>query len=494
MSAVQDAKASEIRASSPIMELLVIAAPIVLGMTSYTVMHMVDAYMVSRLGPVEIAAQGNGGMVAFAPMAVVMGLLGVINTYVSQHLGADRLREAPKYGWAGLWMSVIAWLILLPYMFILPYVYHLMGHRGDLLEMETTYGSILLGGAVFTLGARGISHFFYGLHRPKIVLLATVAGNLLNVFANYVLIFGALGFPKLGLPGAAIGTVVGTMVELAIPLAIFLGPRMNRELGTRAAYRPDWRAVCDVFKIGWPASLQFGNEMLCWMVFMTWLIGTFGELHNAMGWIVLRYMHLSFMPAVGISFALTAIVGKYLGAGDPKTAEARTWLGVGITVAYMGLCAGLFVMFRYPMIGAFIAGDEDPDTALKMLRIGSGLMICAAVFQVFDAVGITMSGALRGAGDTIWPGMVTAVTSWLFIVGFGIVMVAYFPQFESLGPWMGAAVYIIVLSLLLLWRFVAGPWRSMELLRQEPGHPAVGLGVAEAPEEMGAETVPVGGE
>ncbi len=476
------------------MELFVIAAPIVLGMTSYTVMHMVDAYMVSKLGPTEIAAQGNGGMVAFVPMSIVMGLLGVINTYVSQHLGAKRLREAPKYGWAGLWMSVAAALVLMPYMLILPYAYRLMGHQGELLEMETAYGSILLGGAVFTLGARGVSHFFYGLHRPKVVLLATVTGNGINVFVNYILIFGALGFPKLGLPGAAIGTVVGTAVELAIPLAVFLGPRMNRELGTRAAWRPDWRAIRDVFKIGWPASLQFGNEMLCWMIFMTWLVGMFGELHNAMGWVALRYMHLSFMPAVGISFALTAIVGKYLGAGDPKTAEARAWLGVRVTVVYMGFCAALFVILRHQMISLFIDSDADPADAAEMLRIGSGLLICAAVFQVFDAVGITMSGALRGAGDTVWPGIAAAVTSWVCIVGLGIVMIAYFPQFESLGPWMGAAVYIIVLSLLLLWRFLAGPWRGMKLLRDEPPRPSIGLDGAEAPEELGVETVPAGSD
>ncbi|MFG0252424.1 MAG: MATE family efflux transporter [Phycisphaerales bacterium JB038] len=191
---------------------------------------------------------------------------------------------------------------------------------------------------------------------------------------------------------------------------------------------------------------------------------------------------------MGISFALTAIVGKYLGAGDPKTAEARAWLGVKLTMAYMGLCAVGFVVFRGLLIGVFIkAGKVAPEDAAEMLRIGGQLMICAAVFQVFDAIGISISGALRGAGDTVWPGVVTAVCSWILIIGGGLLMIAYFPELESLGPWLGAAAYIIVLSLLLLGRFAAGPWRTMKLLDEAPKAHAGDL--AAAPEEVATEGV-----
>jgi MATE family, multidrug efflux pump len=474
---------------SPMLEMFIIAAPIVASMASYTVMHMADTLMVSRLGATEIAAQGNGGIIAYVPLSIVMGLLGVINTYVAQHLGADRLREAPKYGWAGLWLSLGAWLLLLPLVPFLGPLYGLMGHAPELRQMETQYGTVMLLGAFFAMGARGIGHFFYGAHRPKVVLLATVTGNAVNIGVNFLLIFGLFGFPRLGVLGAAIGTVVGTMIEFAIPMIVFLGPKMNAELRTRAAWRFDRKAIREVFNLGWPAGLQFGNEILCWSIFMAWLVGIFGEIHNAAGWVALRYMHLSFMPAVGISFALTALVGKYLGAGDAKTAEARAWLGMWLTIAYMGLCAVGFVVFREQLISLFIAATDRvaPEDAAEMLRIGGQLMICAAVFQVFDAIGISISGALRGAGDTIWPGLVTAACSWILIIGGGVFMAFVFPQLESLGPWIGAAAYIIVLSLLLLWRFRAGPWRTMKLLEDERTPAPVDL--ASASEEVAAKGV-----
>lgn len=475
-----------------LLELFVVAAPIVGTMASYTIMHMVDSWMVSRLGPTEIAAQGNGGMIAFVPLSIMFGLLGVINTYVAQNLGANRLENAPRYGWAGIWLSAATWVLLLTLVLpFLPFVFRLMGHAPELRELEVQYGSVMLAGSFFPLAARGLSHFFYGAHRPNIVLIATVSGNLVNVGVNYVLIFGHLGFPQLGVLGAAIGTVIGTMIELAIPLAIFLGPRMHAELNTRAVWMPDAKAIRDVLRIGWPAGLQFGGEIVCWAVFMTVLVGMFGELHNAAGWIALRYMHLSFMPAVGISFALTAIVGRYLGAGDSETAEARAWLGVGLTAAYMGLCGLGFVLFRDPLIGFFIDPEQvTPEEAAALLSIGGKLMICAAVFQVFDGVGITLSGALRGAGDTVWPGVVTAVLSWTCIIGGGYAMIVFFPQLESLGPWIGAALYIILLAIVLLWRFIAGPWRSMKLLEDESPGPAP-VDLAAAPEEIAAEGIAI---
>ncbi len=478
---------------SPAAELFVIAAPIVVSMTSYTVMHMVDSWMVSRLGPTEIAAQGNGGMAAFVPLAIVMGVLGVINTYVAQHLGADRLHEAARYGWAGIWIAAASWLLLLTAVPFIGPIYAWMGHAPELREMEVQYGVTMLAGSFFLLAARGIGHFFYGAHRPKIVLAATLSGNLVNVGVNYLLIFGHFGFPQLGVLGAAIGTVVGTIVEFAVPMAIFLGPKLDAQLHTRAAWRPDLGAIRDVLRLGWPAGVQFGNEIVCWFIFMAYLVGRFGDLHNAAGWVALRYMHLSFMPAVGISFALTAIVGRYLGAGDHRTAEARAWLGVRLTMVYMGLCGVAFVVFRRPLIGFFIDPEEVSAAATaEMLAIGGKLMICAAVFQIFDAIGITISGALRGAGDTVWPGVATAVSSWVCIIGVGVAMIVLFPQLESLGPWIGAATYIIVLSILLLWRFVAGPWRSMKLLEEtRPPLGAAPVDLAAAPEEVVAEGIAI---
>jgi MATE family multidrug resistance protein len=460
-----------------------IAWPTVLTMTSYTVMQFVDSLMVGQVGALEVAAQGNGGIWVFTPIAIAMGFLTVVNTYVAQNLGAGKPENGPKYAWAALWISLVVWLLLL-----LPMALGLRGLfeviHGDagpesarLIALETEYGRILMLGALFTLGGRGMHHFFFGLHRPKVVTLSAVIGNGVNILANYVLIFGEDGLPQLGLPGvpgipamglrgAAIGTVLGSFVELAIPFAVFLGP-LDKELHTRRAWRPRLKPMRDLYRIGWPGALQFGNEIICWALFMTVLVGTFGPDHMTAAWIVLKYMHLSFMPAVGFSVAVTSLVGKYIGAGDPDVGVARARLGLVMSVGYMTACALLFYAFRAPLVAAFVGETVDAARAEHIIDVGSKLMICAALFQTVDAFGIVYTGALRGAGDTVWPGVVTVIYSWVFIIGAGYLLVLVRPEWESVGPWIAAAVYIVIFGVTMAWRFESGRWRSIKLLPPE---------------------------
>lgn len=480
------------RERSPLLEMLAIAAPVVATMTSFTLMQFVDGLMVSRIGPdpVYVAAQGNGGVVAFIPVSILMGLLTVINTYVAQNYGAKSASRAPAYAWAGLWLCLATWLLLmLPFAMVLPWLFGtLTEHSPQLLALETQYARVLLAGSILTMGARCISQYFYGLHRPMVVLIATLLGNFVNVAANSVLIYGAeglqnagplswwfdiaaavasfFGIGAMGVFGAALGTVLGGLVEFAIPFLIFIGPKQHRELATRASWRLSMAHIRDIFRIGWPGALMFGNEMLCWAYLMAALIGHFGEVHNTAGWIALRYMHLAFMPAIGLSIAVTAQVGKCMGMKRPDLARQRTWLGLKLTMGYMGVCAIGFILFRFEAIGLFVEGSMDAEAKAELVRIGSQVMIAAAIFQLFDALGITMIGALRGAGDTVWPGVVTIVLAWVCIVGGGHATIAFLPSLGSLGPWLGASAYIIFLGIAVLYRFLQGKWTRIDLLKR----------------------------
>jgi MATE family multidrug resistance protein len=469
----------------PIAEVLQIALPTALTMLSYPLMQFVDKLMVGQVGPLEVAAQGNGGIWAFAPMSVGMGLITVVNTYVSQNLGAGTPRNGPKYAWAAVWLSAGIWLLLLAWAAMLPWLFTALGHRelpdGErLYQMELSYAWTLLAGSILVIAGRGLHHFFFGLHRPGVVFLATVVGNVVNILANYVLIFGERGLPALDLPGipetpalgvlgAALGTVLGTAFELGIPLFIFLGRKLNDQLGTRAAWRLDLRAAKDILRLGWPGGFQFGNEMICWAIFMTGLVAVFGPDHLTAAWIVLTYMHLSFMPAVGFAVATTSLVGKYIGAGLPDEAVRRARIALALAVAYTSFWGLMFLLFRHELVAIFLGGDATPQQAAEIIRIGGVLMICAAVFQAFDAIGIVYAGALRGAGDTIWPGIVTMLYSWTLIIGLGWLLVRFAPGLESLGPWIGSAVYIIMVGITLAWRFERGHWRSIRLLESAAG-------------------------
>lgn len=481
---------------SAISELLRIALPAVATMTSYTVMQFVDKLIVKDLGPNELAAVGNGGVAAFIPGAMMMGVLGVINTFVSQNLGAGRPQRGSAYAWNGLYLSMLSWvLVFIPFAFLLPQVFlaqqnifNLDAPSEAVSAMQNQYGSILLLGIVFTLCSRSLGHFFYGIHKPAVVMVSAIVANVVNILLCNYMVLGRIGLPfhgmqiqtsyeGMGVLGAALSTVIGGVVELLIPLALFLAPKTDAAYHTRRAWRYSGAHIKDILRIGWPAGLMGANELVCWFVFMTGFVAHFdkpGEpaVNNAAGWITLQYMHLSFMPAVGISIALSAIVGKYIGAKRIDIAAKRAWLGLWITVAYMSVCAAIFVLFRHDLVQMFIGKEYDTQTAEQILAIGSKLLILAAMFQFFDAIAISLSGVLRGAGDTVWPGIVTVILSWGIIVGGGKYFIAYHEDLGSLGPWIAAAIYIIALSIAFFARFLGGKWKNMKVLREHEAEEA----------------------
>lgn len=508
--------------SGGLLELLRIALPTIATMMSVTVMQWVDARMVAQIGPEPhyVAAQGNGGMAHWLILSAFFGGTTVINTYVSQNVGAGKPGEASRYAWAGVWMGLLYWPVMLLGALVVPTIYSGsfeiggvtigMGHTGELLRLEVLYAQILMAGAILKLSTKGITEFFFGVHRPIVVTVSVVAGNITNVVANYVLIFGRVSLPgwawsegvfegidgalpAMGVVGAAIGTLIGTLVESAIQVLVFLAPGCARAFGTRRTWRSWTGPAKEIIGLGWPAGLMMVNEMFCWWFLMVYLLGAAGaaearasgagdeasvthaaELSNAVGWIGLRYMHMAFMPTVGLSIAITAIVGKYMGKKRADLAERRTWLALSVALAYMGLCAVAFVVFSDGLIGQFIDDGATDSERAEILELGGRVMIAAALFQLADALGIMLIGALRGAGDTKWPGMVTVVLSWVVLSAGGLATVHLTPQFGSLGPWAAAAAYIIALGLAMLWRFMRGPWRTIELVKQPSG----GVGAA----------------
>ncbi len=467
-------------------------------------MQFTDKLMVGQVGSVELAAQTNGGIWSFCFLSFVLGIVTVVNTYVSQNLGAGTPRNGPKYAWAAFWIGLFMWIVVMvPYGLSLPWFFsHLMpmfagkdgeGHTAELIRMETGFAQILVFGSILLLTSRGVSQFFFGMHRPHIVTLAAIAGNIVNAIGNYLFIFGEKGIPNWHIPGipglpahgvygSAIATVIGTAVELSIPAMIFLGPKLHAELGTRTAWRPSWTTMRDLIKIGWPASIQWGNELFCWAIFMTLLVGSFGPQHMAACAIAFGYMSLSFMPAVGFSVATNSLVGKYIGAKQPDVAVARTKLSLALAMIYMSTCAAIFVIFRHKLVALFTNDQE-------IIAIGSKLLICTAVFQTADAVGVIYTGALRGAGDTVWPGIITFVFSWVFIVGGGGLITWRFPELKSVGPWLASAVYIILYGVTMWRRFASGKWRSIKLLNTPAEHAAASAPIMPGPpvtDEMGA--------
>lgn len=453
--------------------------PASLTMLNSTALRFVDGWMVSRVGPLPFAAQYVAGMTSFIPESFLTGVLTVVNTYVSQNYGAGRLDRTSQYAWAGLRVAVLAGLLIAPLALVAWPMFRLfasLGREGpinaELVALEVVYFRYMVLSAALTLACRVLEQFFYGVHRPRVVLAASIACNLFNVGANYVLIYGRLGFPALGLEGAAIGTVLSWALQFAILFSVFLSRPLRQAYQTHKLGHVPWAMSREIFRLGWPAGVQLSNDIATWSVFSVAMVGVFGEVHLAATTAVMRYLGLSFMPAVGIGMAATAIVGRCIGHHRPDLARQRTHIAVATAMVYMGLCGIAFWLFRRPMIAFFIhlapgAGDgEAADIAQRIIDIGSTLMILAAMFQLFDAVGIVYVGALRGAGDTFWPMIATFAVSWIVLIGGGLLAIRIEPRLESVGPWIAATAYVVLLGLLVAWRFESGKWRKIRLLNR----------------------------
>jgi len=213
----------------------------------------------------------------------------------------------------------------------------------------------------------------------------------------------------------------------------------------------------NLFRVGIPCALQFTSEVVVWAIFVKLLIGKrFGTAHLIATNAAWQYMRVAFMPTIGAGRALTALVGKSIGEGDPARAKRETRIAAIVTTLYMLALSLTYVLFGERLI-LLLSGSADAA------RLGRSIMICAAVFQLFDAWAITYTASLRGAGDTFIPSIFFVASQWLIIVGGGWWAAEYFPQLGSLGPWIAASVLIGVTSVFLIWRWYGEAWRKIDL-------------------------------
>jgi MATE family multidrug resistance protein len=461
-------------------EVLMVALPASASMLSRTIMRFADGVMVSRVSNAAFASQLVAGMLAFAYEALIMGTLTAVNTYVSQNLGARRESRCGEYARSGLVLSLVLAAAVQPLI--------LLGGRGlfegilnqpaELVPLESMYFRYMILSVLVAQPAMVFARFFYGIERSGVVFWASTVGNGTNIVFNYILIFGKFGFPAMGLEGAAIGTILGTVLELAVFTAVFLSPAIHRRFQTRR-FQASWRQCKDIVRVGWPAGVQFFTDLTGWGVVTSVLIGGFGALHLAAHTAVIRYISLSFMPAIGVGIAATALVGKYIGAGRPDLARRRAHAALAVGVGYMGLCGLAFFLFRAPLIDFFAnaqpVGDLTPaqaaENARTIVRLGSQLMICAAVFQVFDAMAIVYMGALRGAGDTFWPMIASICLTVGVLVGGGTLMVNVFPSLQALGPWLASTAFVICFGVAMALRFESSRWQEIDLLGRSEEKP-----------------------
>lgn len=442
--------------------MLKLSAPMIVSTISFTIMQFVDRFMVSRLGTNALAAVSPVGFVSLLPGAFALGITTSLNTFVSQSLGRGQKAECASYFWQMTYMGLAYCLAVVALMGpAAPWIFEIMGQPAPVAELEVVYLRIMLYAHVAAVINWSSNQFFMGIHRPIVTMCSSLCGQVVNVLANYTLIFGKFGFPAMGIAGAGWGTFIGISVAALINISIFLCGPVNRRFRSRHTLGPDMRKMRDLLSVGVPAGVGLMVNVAVWGVVLIALVGRFGRDALAATSAVLAYTNLSAMPVVGIATALTAASGKAIGGGKKQLALKQTRVCLRVALIYMGLVGGCFFFLRDALM-VFWSRDQ------QVIAIGSKILICAALYQVFHATRITYGGALRGAGDTIWLAIISGIGA-IGILGIGGgLTVRLFPQFGALGPWTLAAVSIAVVGLANRWRFKSKRWMQIDLFKHYP--------------------------
>ncbi len=441
-------------------EIIVLATPVVISKLSFTAMGIVDTAMVGRLGPTEQGAVGLATTYMFTLYVFGLGLLGVVNTFVSQYHGAGRPRACGFALGQGIRIGVVVGAVTWVAVALSYPVWRLSGLGEDVSELGYRYLFFRSLGLPAVFGYWVYNGYLEGLGRTRTPMLITIAANAVNIVADYVLIFGMGPFPAMGVDGAGIATAVSNgFMLLCFVVVVHRRRSPYQAFGAGEVQRP-WHGatIRRMFRIGLPMGFQFFGEIGAFLLFSV-MVGWIGSVALAANQIALRLMSISFMTGWGISVAATTLVGRHQGEKRPELAEIaaqrclRLMLGVSLV---FGL---LFATGAAPLASLF---SPYPEVVYQAAL----LVLVASVFQVFDAVNMVAYGALKGAGDTRWPLWVVIAVNWGF--GVPVVYLLTFPAgLGAVGAWAGMALMIGLQGGLLAWRFRTGRWRSITVVEDE---------------------------
>lgn len=452
-------------------EVVKMAGPVMLGAVSFAIMDFVDRVFVSSLGMDHLAAVGSSGIWAYTLGMFFLGIAGCVSTFVAQSLGRGKFKNCSHYAWQGIYISMAAGSVALIMWPLADELFGTMGHTESVTDLEVAYFRIRTLGYVFIAWQASLAGFFQAINRPLIPMTVSLLANLTNIGLDYVLIFGKFGFPEWGIEGAAIATVVSLGIQVALLQSMFLSKSVDDTYSSRHTMGFDLPKLKELFHIGWPSGVTGLLDVLGWAIFTSFIVGGFGTIQLAAHNGALTLMHFTFIPAMGISQAATPIVGQWIGRGKIGIAKARAYTCTKLAMFIMVTTGLSFAIFGESLMHVY---TDDP----AITKLGHQLLIMAALFAGFDAINIVLIGALRGAGDTRW----IMVALLLGTYGFMLPLAWVFSTpvgLEAMGAWVGATIYVIALSGIILWRFHREAWRNINIFSHE------------GEEEASHETVPV---
>jgi MATE family multidrug resistance protein len=450
-------------------ELLTLAAPLILSQGFMTVQVIVDTILLSHHDQKEMWATLPAVMWFWQLFGLLQMTAGYVSTFVAQYTGAKRPHRVGPAVWQGIHFSVLTGLLFLLIGPLAPLLIALGGHSPALQQLETVYLRCLSFAALPMLLMAAINGYFSGRGQTWTVLGIEAFGTAVNVALALVLIFGRAGFPELGFEGMGIegagwATVIGSWSSALLALCLLMRPAYRTQFATLSGWRLEGELFWRLMRYGGPAGAQLFLDIFVFNVFIQ-LVGRLGEAALGATTLTVRLNMVAFLPMFGLGQAVSILVGQRLGGDRPDLAEKSAYTGLRWVCGYMWLVAAAYVLIPYVLVSVF-ASSRDPERFAAVAALMPNLLRCVAIYSLADAVNVTFSFALRGAGDTWFVSLLTFALAWPIMVVPTVVVVCIGASLN--WAWGFATAYILSMAVCFYLRFRSGKWKAMRVIEAVP--------------------------
>ena len=427
-----------------------LAWPLVIAQLAQNALTATDVIMLGWLGPTYLAA-GTLATTFLMPFFLLgVGIVGAVAPLVAQARGARDIRAVRRVVRQGLWAAILLAALMIPLLLQIRPIFTLLGQNPAATVMAEQFIQIAVWMLFPALAIIALRSLLSAFDATRVILVITLSGVLFNAAANYVLIFGHFGFPRLELRGSAIATVLTNVLMFGLMLAYVLRQRrFKRFYVLMRFWKPDWPRFREIFRIGTPIGLTVLAEVGLFTA-AALLMGRLGTDEVAAHAIALQCASMAFMVPLGLGIAATVRVGTAYGRSDPDGIHKAGWTAFVLGTGFMAVSCILFLTIG-PTIVSWFLDPRAPENA-NALTLAASFLVIAGVFQLVDGAQVVAAHALRGLSDTKTPMLLAILGYWALGLPIAYVL-GFVVGWRGVGIWIGLAAGLAVVAVLLLTRF-----------------------------------------
>lgn len=425
---------------------LKLAYPIILGELAQVALHLIDSAMVGQVSYYHLGASALANNIIHIPFIMGMGLTIAVAQMTSLYQGKHDHKNVSHYFFNGMFIILLAALFIATALLFGKNLVYNMKQDIAVATLAEPYFKIIAWSLIPALLFFGLKQFTDGLQYTKTAMALSLFALPLNVFLNWLLIYGNWGFPRLELVGAGIGTLLTRVIVFVLLLLLILYHPLYKKYKLIAprAWKLNKKTMRDILGIGVPSSFQLTMEAGAFAI-SGLIIGSISAISLASHQIALSISSFTFMASVGLSQALSIRTSNAYSQNNWKKVGLIGKSGLYLTTLYGVFCALVFLFFRYPLSNLFTQNEE-------VLQLAGYLLILSAIFQVPDTIQVNSSGLLRGIKDVKVPSFIVAMAYWVIGIPLGILLAFKF-NMGAQGIWVGLIIGLTISSIFLTRRF-----------------------------------------